>query len=351
MKKSLLMLCFLFSLGISQSSKSENKILISDFCELVHERRYFLLRLEKIISILKQSQRKAQEISITFNESSTFKNRDITQVMRSIETKKSLVPLFNCWNDIINYKNIKDERYIKEFTKLTLLVTKKLCHANQRTLFPTQPTEVALNLNGSYTEAITVRSYYVNRIKKPLLLLSKIKCIKEDIFEKVEHPAYCCVFETKIPFKHRATKKCIAKMEKESCLSPLLALFEEFKSYKFIQDKQFTKEFLLLVFSTYKNLLTNNASHRKLHINKSTLEAIAHLYENLESLPLENILEAIDLLTEELPQLLEHYNEFSALHWKERLKKYWWIPPALIFFFKFILIFRDPFRPTTHSGA
>ena len=86
-------------------------------------------------------------------------------------------------------------------------------------------------------------------------------------------------------------------------------------------------------------------------VKKSTLELITHLYENLESLPLEKILDAIDLLAEELPQLLEHYNEFSELHWKERLKKYWWVPPAFIVIIKFIITFRHQFtRPNVTSS-
>ena len=146
-------------------------------------------------------------------------------------------------------------------------------------------------------------------------------------------------------------------MANTNSLTPLFGLFQEFGRFRLIQDEKFNKEFLLLVFGVYKNLLIHNAQHKKLSIKKSTLAMIAYLYENLDKLPLEQILDTIDLLSEELPHLLEEYDIKSDMDWKEWLKEHWWVPPLVLttIGIKVFLIFKYAMpsgpRPPQEAGT
>ena len=172
--------------------------------------------------------------------------------------------------------------------------------------------------------------YVTKRLENPLATLKSIRCNKDTFFESTVRNNCQCVFESHISFKHKAINHCIDQMASVNSLEPLLKLAQEFGRFKFIQDEQFNKEFLLLVFGAYKNLLTHNAEHKNIQLKKSTLALITQLYQNLDSLPLEQILDTIDLLSEELPQILENYDIQTDMNWKQWLKKNWWVPPVVV---------------------
>lgn len=333
MKRSTLLLFLVpFSSIFGEASPQKEKtIIICKFCEMVHERSYFLRRLKKIIDIF-QHLDKSPRVNTDFNNFSPelFSHPRIKRLIISLENTSSLGAFFNLWDELCDYKYINDELLIKEFTRFTLLITKKICPECYTK--STNPLDISFTLSsGSYTEAVTIRDYYSTRLKKPLELLSHIKCNKDSLFESVSRDHECnCVFESHIRFKHGDINRCIDLMSSKNSVSPLLQLGKEFSKYRLIQDEKFNREFLLLVFGVYKNLITYNALHKNLSINKSTLTLISYIYENLEHLPLEQILDATDLLSEELPHLLDNYEIKEESNWKAWFKKNWWVPPILL---------------------
>lgn len=333
MKRSTLLLFLVsFSSTFGETSlQKEKTIVICKSCEMVHERSYFLRRLKKIIDLF-QHLDKSPRVNTDFNNFSPdlFSHPRIKRLIVSLENTSNLGAFFNLWEELCDYKYINDELLIKEFTRFTLLITKKICPECYTK--STNPLDISFTLSsGSYTEAVTIRDYYSTRLKKPLELLSHIKCNKDSLFESVSRDHECnCVFESHIRFKHGDINRCIDLMSSKNSVSPLLQLGKEFSKYRLIQDEKFNREFLLLVFGVYKNLITYNALHKNLSINKSTLTLISYIYENLEHLPLEQILDATDLLSEELPHLLDNYEIKEDANWKGWLKKNWWVPPILL---------------------
>ena len=218
---------------------------------------------------------------------------------------------------------------MRDFTKLVLLVRHKLHHPEKE--FQTKQHDINFSLSGiTYTEAVTLRLYHAYRLKKSFSFLRQVKCNnKADFFEANEKEC-CCIFISNYNFKHPDIALCIKRMETHNNLVPLMSLADEFTKLKLLQNTTFQKEFMILIFTTYRNLIVNNALKYHSPLKKSTLETIAFLYENLENLPLEQILDAIDMLAEELPPLLEKYEFNSDMKWKEWLKKYWWVPPIFL---------------------
>ena len=325
----------------------EQNITVSKLCEMIHERAYFLKRIEKLIDLFRHlEEEKLVDTNFSNFSPELFSHPRIKKLILSLENTTNLSAFFNLWDELHEYKYITDELLIKEFTRFTLLITKKMCpdcYTKSAT-----PLDVSFTMlaGGSYTEAVTLRNYYTKRLKRPLHLLSQIRCNTDSLFESVtrsrEHECNC-VFESHIRFKHGDINKCIIAMSRDQSLTPLLVLSKEFNKYRLIQDEKFNREFLLLIFGVYKNLITYNAQHKDFLINRSSLELIAHVYENIDSLPLEQILDAIDLLSEELPQLLEKYEIKKDTNWREWIKDHWWVPPLVCtsLGIKILLIFQQ----------
>ncbi len=103
----------------------------------------------------------------------------------------------------------------------------------------------------------------------------------------------------------------------------LIALWEDFKQYKFISDKIITKEFILFILITLKNICLHSSP-----LITDSLSQVAHISETIDSLPIDELLNTIDTMTE---QLIEDDIEAHFNHSLYSLaKKYWWIAPAII---------------------
>ncbi|MCG6534614.1 MAG: hypothetical protein L7F78_07995, partial [Syntrophales bacterium LBB04] len=127
---------------------------------------------------------------------------------------------------------------------------------------------------------------------------------------------------------HPRIVSCIRVIEQSESFEPLIELWDDILQYKFVQDDLFMHEFAQLVLVTYTDLLTfyneqQPASH------KDAISAALGLYQLIDKLPLNEILDVIDIITHDLPPLLEKYEFDSDLSWNMWLRKYWWAPPLL----------------------
>ncbi len=340
----------------------DNTVLISKLCELVHERAYYLSRLEKSINLFRYLQKNKPEFCIAcdflgaFKKESSFKHPVITKTISTMDKSKSLEPLFDLWEQLRAYKMINDEPLIQEFTKLTLAISTQLAlpcpYIQKKNNYYYHGEIILLHEGSNYTEAITKRNYYAQRITNAIDLLSRLKCKNQNLFGPCSislKNGINNLFEKHINFTHKQINCCIEKIKITQSLRPLQDLTYEFKKYKFIQDEIFTKEFLILLFVTYKNIIIHNLTEQQLLEHKSTLETVAQLYGVIESLPLEEILDAIDMISEELPALLEQYEFNSDITWKKWLKKYWWVPPLVITKISLVLYLRYKLKDFTAS--
>lgn len=299
-------------------------IVVSQICEEFHQRSYCILRLTKPINQIRitHDKKACHEINI-----SKFSNNHILECIRKMYSQNSIEPFFQLWQELKNYKYLDDETITQEFTKMVFVLQHNLVaehsHNTKGASF-----DMKLTLDGrSFTEATTVRSYYRHRLQSAIQFLKKVRCSSFAFFEQNDEECDC-TFVTHHTFSNRSINACVEQMEKNQSVAPLMLLARDFANFKLIQDEIFLREFVQVVFLSLRNLYIHNAP-LKYPSYRSTASIIANTYQNLDQLPLEEILEAIDLLQKELPSLFEKYEFNSKLGWKAWLKKYWWTIPTV----------------------
>ena len=351
------------------------KVEVSPFTEQVHKRQYFIARLKKTVDFLAHLQNTPYDIAMEFithvDESVGFEHHFIKELVHQMHQTKSLEPVILTWNDFMAYKLLDDDIFLDDFTKLILILSKKLLLY----VIPRYPTrsvseggidllfQKGLNTSSlqrleyidifvqellqlkskqheiksaifivnqperSFTESVSDRFYYVQRLKKPLTSLHTFENQYNNFLYYANGLFHS--FETKILFRHERIRECIETMELEKSTEPLFLLWYEFTHYKYLSDHHFLEEFIKLIFIAYKNIVINCTQEKK-SLTQKTIEQLIQLYEKLDSLPLEEILNAIDTLALELPIISEKYELNSDMPWKQWLRKYWWAPPLII---------------------
>lgn len=300
-------------------------VTVTQFCELYHQRSYFVLRLEQIIELIKKIDKKP--FTFKFNHAQ-FDNPLVLKCIEEIEKTNSIQPFYKLWKNTRRYKYLEDESFALNVTRLIFTIQHTIYtstrHADTGSSF-----DIELHLScSSYTEATTIRKYHAKRLSETFAFLKTVRCSKRSLFEE-EHEGCDCSFITHYQFTNPSILNCIKKMEEQKTLEPLLSLYKEFTTYKLIQDDLFVREFTTLAFIVTRNIFIHNIQDPPTTLQKRAKNQVTHIYENLDKLPLDEILEAIDLLNDELPEILDQYEFNSDMTWKEWLKKYWWVPPVV----------------------
>lgn len=312
-------------------------IFISDQCEQIHQRMYLVRRLEGTISALHTLNHKLSIDSFVL-EQHPFEHPMIKEVITAINSQKNLQPLFDLWGQFTAYKKLSDEQFVQEF--IGLLFTTMIQLDDLRRNIKRKAVPIPVVLSGvSFTEALAQHLYQVQRLKKPLDFLKNISCQKNDLFDQDFSSSECdCTFIRNYTFSHAEINRCIKQIIADRSMVPITHLAADFINFKFIHDKIFQKEFMLLIFTAYRNLLINNALRFDYTVKKSTAALFNFLYENAEKISLEQILDAIDTIADELPSLLKKNRPSTAERCKEFAKKYWWgipsvfTPPLIVYF-------------------
>ena len=94
-------------------------------------------------------------------------------------------------------------------------------------------------------------------------------------------------------------------MEKQGNPYALFKTCKEFQEFKSLNDDLFINDLLLMLFSAYKNLLTNKLSKRSEEKVLISLQTIRQLQNQLTPFETENMLHTIDILTKELELLID----------------------------------------------
>ncbi len=120
---------------------------------------------------------------------------------------------------------------------------------------------------------------------------------------------------------------CIQEMRDTRSLKPLTLLLEKLTHHYFSYDEQIIREMYVLIFTVYKQIILEKYKEKPHAFKTVDLNTILEMSERINQLPISEVLNAIDMLVNELPPFLEKYEFNSKISWKEWLKKYWWVPP------------------------
>ena len=130
----------------------------------------------------------------------------------------------------------------------------------------------------------------------------------------------------KTVFHHPAIVAAVQDITVHHSLKSLGILYYAIEHFKYIEDTMLIHEFALLILYLYSEIIESITPEEP----STPARNAASLFETLKDAPLEEILDAINLIAEELPTLLQNYEFNSKLTWRQWFKKYWWAPPVIV---------------------
>jgi len=326
----------LLTLGIAALDTSDwliPSMSIKSITGLVNRRYYFIERLRKTINLLTRIKERTEQVNSLINKIvkrniPIFKHERIQYSMNEIIKTRSLKPLFMVWDDFTSYRSIEDELFVEEFTKEIFIITKGIFNdqaIKSHELSAFSPEEILDRIDELFpdtlrsdltdvqshieSEQIYQRFYVIQRLFPALTLMHTIHRSKEISiiqYEEKFSDSYICYI--------------IQKIAQQNSLEPLLMLWEDIQQYKHMNER-FIKEASLLFFYTYKHFAHQLIPHR------GSFDDVVLLYESINSLPIEEILTAIDTIHDILS---DQVSEEDERPWGTLLKKHWWIHPVLV---------------------
>jgi len=133
-----------------------------------------------------------------------------------------------------------------------------------------------------------------------------------------------------IEYKDKIIQQCIKKMVETASIDPLFKTWEY--AYELCisqEDMNFVREFSILIFSVYENLLIILTASRTDKEMKGTLEDIIQVYNAVSELPIKEILITLEKCYILFSKILKDYGALSNMRVMEWLRKYWWLPPTI----------------------
>ena len=324
------------------------------FTNLVFHRYYYIKRLEDVVKTLLKL---------------TAHNR-MDQLFFT-KTNLLLKPLAMVWEDFIAYKDVCDQQLINDFTKEIFVLSQTISHTTL-THHSAQVLQTFLSTKNSLYLPSLLRepSDLINDFKPSIginKVISRFYVIKrlEPILAKV-HSLYennllylDCVHTTtgSDPCLHylNSTKEpikgMIHKIYKTQSFKPVFSLWNGISRYKYIQNEELCSEFARFITHLIHSTTTYLVETRSKEFFIEG-KGLFHL-DQLHDMPLEDILNLLDLLIEELPIFLKENEIGSTLPWKDWVKKYWLIAPlrAAIFGLSIYMTYKGILAKPDHHPA
>jgi hypothetical protein len=363
-------------LSLPTHFEQQGKIEVCLFTELIFKRFYYIVRLDEPISLINaiKEAKKNMPVNLEFvtdiDSLTIFNHQRIIDALTKMKKTKNLGPILGLWEDFNTYKFLDDETFLDDFTKLILIISKKLvlCIVAQQCsrsfinsiysfydkgLSATTQERLEyidmliiefMNIKNNkkhtklqtiksshivpnFTEAVSDRMYYIKRLQNALDYLSRLPGTNTMFFNHIESTRV--IFDGTLHFYHERINECIELMELEKNADSMFLLWDEFIHYKYLNDELFLEELIKIIFVSFKNLTVNINGSKQEKAFQQTLQELLQFYERLDSIPLEEILNAIDILAHELPKISQKYELNSNMSWREWLRKYWWSPPLI----------------------
>lgn len=174
------------------------------------------------------------------------------------------------------------------------------------------------------SEEILLRFYHLKRLTPSVCLFRR--CVQKGL---LKIPLVYVAEQEGVTIKGMVfSERRIVSTIKQMCtrqeFDPLFEVWTNLMHYKYLYDDSVVKEFSTLIACIlHENALTlwsqGTAATFRLREIKIT--------PSLTLMPLEEVLNVLDMLVEEIPSFFEKYELDSRMSWKNWLKKYWLIAP------------------------
>ena len=309
--------------------------------QLVFRRFYFIARLEKTISLLRDIMQTARQKSIIriadCSEMPHFSHMLVETARYRMQQSKSLKPIFVVWDDFSAYKSLeaelvigKEDLFVKEFSQQLFFITKNI-------LSTTHP-DTYKSIHYNYTDIIH---------KSPESILDSLDYLIELIATQNND---CKAYKTTDPDikMHATTDEINMRFYYIQRLSHAIAIIERdthvikskrqvaymksawsnIKQYRKLNDQDYIRDFCILVFNILRN---KNSKPSSQDPEKESF---------LQTIDVEEILYGIYLITDELNTVMSAYNadkpeslkEWLMNNWKLPIKSFWSILYKLLYY-------------------
>ncbi len=310
----------------------------------IYHRYYLIKRLKPSIALL-HNENVQHLIAFEKLDPILFRLPQMQTIVEQIVNDKTLDSLFELWDKFLAYQYLYSTIFVNEFIDLVyclygligqikpiktvsfpLSLEHKLCIVDQCVREVEGDVKCSKKftnqeLDKVTTDSVAKRFFIIKRLQKSVHFLHYLQ-------ENIKHPFkrkdIQRVFDDETGllseiehFSHDRVRECIEEMCKRKDLKPLLHVCQEFKQYRFAQDDTFLQEMLMNIFLVYKSLLFKDLSAQTEQVVMIEMNQVLELYENLETLPLDETLEAIDVVTDKLIaiQAFESQRKTSYMRW------------------------------------
>jgi len=172
---------------------------------------------------------------------------------------------------------------------------------------------------------------YCRKLNKHVQALSKFNEInKKNKIVDFGNSEWLSLLFGNIEYENEIVKICIDNIAKRGSIEPLIKTwdfaYEMCLSHK---DASFVREFAILIFSFYGNLLVAMTQQKNNQEIKGTLDDIIQVYNAVSELPLKDLILTLEKCYLLFSKLLKDYGLYSSGGWLQWLKRYWWLPPTI----------------------
>lgn len=305
---------------------------------MVFRRYYFIARLEKTITLLREIMSTASQESITrivnCSEMPHFSHKLIATARYRMQQSRSLQPIFVVWDDFSSYKALeaelvigKDDLFVKEFTQQLFFITKNILATTKPSTYKNMFYTYEEIMRGSPEYIIDSIDYVVELIESDDQQVKRansdirMHATTDEINTRFYHIQRLMIgFELAEQCEKAQSSEYRAQKE----LSQLRREWSQVKQYRRLNDSNYIHGFCILLFTILKR-----------HV---TPEHHPQAFALIESIDVEEVLHGIDLITDELSTLMNNYEkdkkqslrEWLLLNWSKPVKSLFSILYAII---------------------
>ncbi len=336
-------LSLIFAAPVLGKDVSSEHMFVQKRTDKIYHRYYLIKRLRPSLALLNHENIR-RLIAFEELDSALFRQPQMQAMVEQIAKDKTLYSLFELWDQFIAYQHLYSTIFVNEFIELVHYLYDLMRPQEHNRVAFSLPIEHRLDVIDRYvrevcdnikyskkstnreldevtTDSVAKRFFIIKRLQKSIQFLHYLqKNIKRPFKQKDVQRVFddeTGLLSEIEHFSHGRVRECIEQMCKRKDLEPLLHVCKEFKQYRFAQDDTFLQEMLMNIFLVYKSLLFKDLSAQTEQVVMIEMNQVLELYENLESLPLDETLEAIDVVTDKLIaiQALESQKKTSYLRW------------------------------------
>lgn len=283
---------------------------------LIYQRFYFIKRLHHAVDALQNNDLRG--MCFEQLDPLVFQNKVIQNAVFQMKKTGQINSLNELWHAFEGYQYLYDSLFAKEYISLIciiymiqksyyisyksvsieyLLSYLDYCLDSHNNCFDHNTREKFIK-DVMVTDHVAKRYFIIKRLHKVVSFVNRC-CYKEPSALSVA-VSIQLINQDMYYFQHVRMKEVLKRMSDSYSLEPLLEVWQECLQYRYVSDDLFVKELIRGFLLFYKIFLLQYSFKKVDGQIVPIMNHIFGLYENIDKLPLEEILEILDMATEGL---------------------------------------------------